>query len=402
MKIFLLLLLQIFFISCSFISDSLQSDYSIPILSPLNIQDSNTIRIRLDYNHEKKLFSSKPSNEKFMCAFDTHSKSFSSCELDLHGNGTIYSKRKNFDVKILKNDSLEFNEIYTKRIRLLSLSSDKGYINNLLGYTLSKNIDLFHSEFKLIELYINETFHGMYLLIEDVEEGIKRNFTDIEFLIRRRNNDDIDLKYYKSKNSKKALSASNYIDSYKSIYYLSENLNEQSLLNELTRISNFKNYCYWLSLNMLLQNGDYTDELYVSGFSIENSNGNIIPYFDFSVWDFDDLFSPPHDGNVSNCELIYCAENSLDRDIMNNKVLYDFYKISFQELLANTLTKEFINNTFDSIITQLEPFLSKSKILDINNNLSLDKNSNWNDYKEYYNEIRIKVLNRRINILNLL
>lgn len=399
MKYLLLISLLLFQSGCSFLTDSKSDDYPIPEYNQFEKPDKNSIRIRLNEIYKNRFFNENPTSEQFPCEIDTYNKSFMSCEVDLHGNGTLYAKRKNFDIKLSYNDSININNKFTKRFRLLSLTSDKGYINNLIGYTLCKDLNLFFSEFHLTELYVNNDYYGIYLFIEDVEESLKRSFPNIEFIIRRRNNNDLDLKYYKSKDSIKAVSASDYMNKYKQIYLFSDQENGSNLLNSIKEHFNLDSYCKLLSINSLLENGDYTDELFVYGYPLKNNN-IIKPYFNPCTWDFDDLFSAPHGNNSFPEDLIYCSENSLDRDIYYDKFLYEYYKCQMLNLLSNTITTEKIDTLFSTITQKLEFFLSKDKVLSVENNLSTNKISTWNDYKSYYEELRIRILKRREYLLN--
>lgn len=398
-RLFILISLATF-LFCSFITE--HNNNPIPELEKLTLENSSIFRIRLNYEYEDEIFSDNPSSEQYMCSFDSYNATFNNCIIDIHGNGTFYAKRKNFDIKLATGDSIDINTIKTKRFKLLSLSSDKGYINNLLGYTLSKKLDLFYSEFKLIELYINENSHGMYLLMEDVESSIRRSFPEVEFIIRRRNNSDIDLKYYKSKNSEKAISASDYMQGYNNLYYYSDLYNKEELLNLLTNNYDFKKYCTWLSLNTLLKNGDYTDELYIHALPIKNSNSLTVPYFNFSVWDFDDLFKEPHMGNSIPNSLIYCSENKLDRQIAFDSVLYNYFSSTLNSLLIKSLTTQTIDTVFDDLTTKLKIYLSDEKFLKINNNLEVNNNSKWIDYQEYYDKLKLDIIDRRKHLLKIL
>jgi len=232
------------------------------------------------------------------------------------------------------------------------------------------------------------------LLIERTSDAARQKSDSIEFVIRRRNDDDFTIHYYEPKNPLKTLTTGDYIQAHNTLYHLHELYSGEQLYQELAKRMDITGYMQWLGINTFLQNGDYNDELFVYAYPRLTANGEYQPYFWFSAWDYDDLFKPPHFGKNIPGSLVYCNENNLDEAIAKDPFLYATFKRILKDLLENRLTDASLTVLFSDIERNNKVYLSRDVVLAIQNNLPNIDNQTWDDFKTYY-QCRLTFLQQR-------
>ncbi len=233
---------------------------------------------------------------------------FSDIKVKIHGEGTARrERRKSLSVK-LPDSERYFNFPYQeKEFFLIAMAEDSGYINNLLGYTFLKEINLFPNHFELTHLYYNDIYQGMYLLVEKSKNAIRNNNGGITSIFRRNYGPSFEMVYQSDQISDTKSTAEN--KRLKSMYTISQKLSGRAFSDSLSRIIDMREYAKWLAINALLRNGDYLDEIFFYG--QQTSDKKSISY-KIAAWDYDDLFKPPHWGHDYKNSFIYCNEDPLD------------------------------------------------------------------------------------------
>jgi spore coat protein H len=134
---------------------------------------------------------------------------------------------------------------------------------------------------------------------------------------------------------------------------------------ELSSVLDMTGYMRWLSMNYIVRNGDYTDEIY---YYIKP--GTEPPQYGVLPWDYDDIFmKEPHEGaeekkRVLGRKLLFSSEDPLDREIGKSAYIYDRYLDQLESTL-DILSADFMRATMDQIQTELIPYLSDPAIIEV-------------------------------------
>ncbi len=320
---------------------------------------------------------------------------FEDAEINLHGASSLGYNRKSYEIRLPSGDYTNlFSDVYADSFLLISMDADTGYLNHHMAFTILSELGLFVPSFKLFEVEFNYQSLGMYMLVEKTQDGIIRKKPEVEFVIRRRYYPEYDLKYYYDSAQ---IDLSNYIETYNSIYDLSNSYSGSELYDELSKRMDIDGYMCWIAFNTFVQNGDYSDEIFFYGLPgiIENDK----PYFLISAWDYDDLFLPPHWGNFTPGSLVYCNEMILDKAIEEDSFLYNRYKSIFLNLLENILTEDYLNAVFQNTEYELSFFLKRKEICDIQHNISVEDEVSWIQFTNYYDDRLQYLIQRRTELI---
>ena len=175
-----------------------------------------------------------------------------------------------------------------------------------------------------------------------------------------------------------------------------------------------------MGVDYLLQNGDYTDEIYL--YAMIN---NDTPRYRIIPWDYDDLFrDTPHEVGVSwgtgtifgnrnyastqdiydeiGDKIIFSIEDDLDYAIAKDSFMNAMYEQVLSEMMHHIDT-HFIEDLFDQINKELSPYYADKQIIAQSKSdgdptsLALWKN-NMKE-KQAFLEERLKSMKNKLNIL---
>jgi hypothetical protein len=170
------------------------------------------------------------------------------------------------------------------------------------------------------------------------------------------------------------------IERFKKIYSLIAVYSGQQLFDSLSAYMDLKQYFTKLSIDMLVKNGDYTDEVF---FYTKTVNGKEI--FGVFPWDYDDIFSDePHEigrpwgtGTVFGhreysgmndiiadvgIKLMFSIEDDLDYTIARDKTLYTQYLKTLREVIIK-IDLARLDKIFDYTFDHISPFYSEDEII---------------------------------------
>ena len=312
-------------------------------------------------------------------------------EIHARGNNSLRYKRKSLSVELEK--AIQFNDgngkTKLKKFNLLNLSMDKHLWHNRWSNLNLKTVDLFPLFNSYCTVWINDQPQGIYLLVEKPQ--LARNSINSPYMLRRGPEHTISDEYFDEKDKE---AAKKYRKQFQSIYSSIHSLKGDALAVQLEKILNLDSYFRFLGFNYLVMNGDYADEVF---FYIEPQDNR----FEVFPWDFDDILRyMPHEGRAArNKEYvdkkIFSIEESLDRAIAGNEILYANYEQTLKRLLqtidsvsltksANQVIDELAELSRDQATAQSSLFLDKESF-NIENAkkdilLSLDliiKRRNW-------------------------
>jgi spore coat protein H len=301
-------------------------------------------------------------------------------EIRIRGKSALHYQRKSYAVKLSRpvtvsgRDGSEFKQL--TRFKLIAMAMDYTYIEDRIGYGLLEEHDLMPLFFRFVELKINGNTQGVYLLVEDPEQYYLEHGS--EFILRRG--------YYHSMDDSDYSPLYNNIprETYESAFleiYSSLTLFEgEALYNALNKRLNMEQYFMKMGIDYLLQNGDYSDEVYLfSLISQDEIRFNIIP------WDYDDLFkSSPHEVGLTwgvgklfgdrfyathqdildeiGQKMIFSVEDDLDYKIAMDPYLYEQYENTLADLL-DRISEGDIDQLFNQVKEELTPFYNHKEIV---------------------------------------
>ena len=269
-------------------------------------------------------------------------------ELNIRGAGTLRCARKSFGVSSSAALKL-FPDAQVDRFILLSLCKDRTLINTHLGASIYRAFGLFPFRFRFVEVAINGTSNGIYLLLEHPTTEIERSASTVGFMRRAYD--------WEPKGMREGGNAA--LKQYKRLL---EEFVEGSV--EHAERLGVGQYLQWLALNSAVSNGDYVDELWVHGTAAIEPSGPAESYSIFA-WDFDALFTLCHSGEAviqDPYDLLYCAESDFDHRILREPAYYQY----FVEQLAATLSQldeAAFRGYLDNTLSSIRPFLSNEEMI---------------------------------------
>lgn len=325
--------------------------------------------------------------------------------INTRGQSALGYRRKNFSVNVNGKISIYDNNLKDtlqfEKFVLSSMSMDYTYIENKISHFLLKEIDLWPLHSFYTEVFINNHHQGLYLFIENLKEFASKKKNAISILRRGYNHQIIEIQTKKDdkldnlfKSSYNKYIATNldfqkmevisdpYIRKFNHIYDILSVYKGKELYDSINGILNIENYMKKIAADEILENGDYTDEIFF--FSESKKNEKIT--FDIIPWDYDDIFStmpheigrtdklcgrcfgmrtyPTHDDfkKETKGRLIFSIEDDLDYIIMKDDYMYYKYLEKLDEIVKK-LNYSLITNYFDKIESELKSFYQNPEVI---------------------------------------
>lgn len=315
-------------------------------------------------------YKAKPEKYVFSEAYFklNNSEVFKVEDLETRGQGSIGYSRKNFGLKL--SDSIQLGRLKAKKIDLLSMSADAGYISTRLGLMTAELLKIgtpLLTEYA--ELYINGKSNGLYTVVEKPKSAFSK---DSPYVVRRGYKSAF--QHYEADVSKKLTQTEiqKIRATADSIYQDIATKKDEALMNSLKQKMDIEAYLRWMAMNSLYTNGDFPDEIffYVDGEMYKQ--GRI--YFRVSPWDFDDLFkSSMHNVPINERErlnpanvnsILYSYEDKLDRAFApSNAYMYEQFKTVAKQVIINDLPKSVTDGLLTKIGSEIKEYLKSQDIL---------------------------------------
>jgi spore coat protein H len=298
----------------------------------------------------------------------------------IRGQTSLDYRRKSFSLRLEYPIYIRDPEGDVKRLtsfKLLSLCMDYTYINNRLAYGIFRDAGMMPLFFKYVELLINGETQGVYLLIEDPETYAMESGS--EYILRRHYHNAI--RSYEYSLSNAGISRQEYENRFEEIYEALPLLKGEELYTYLASRINLEQYFRKMAIDYLLQNGDYTDEIWLYAKMVDGQ----IQYQPIP-WDYDDIFSTlPHEVGrdwavgkrfgprsypshqdvleVTGQNLVFSVEDDLDYIIATDPFLNSKYEQALAGWLSET-GPSFLYSLFQEIGDELAPFYFNEDIID--------------------------------------
>jgi len=343
-------------------------------------------------------------------------------KFEIRGDNTLNFRRKGFSVNMGRKIAFAGLEGQTDRkyeeFKLLAMVYDFTYIENSTAVGLFKEVGLWPVNSFFTEVRLNDNTQGLYYFIEDPFEYFIEQ-ENASFVIRR-GYDHVAKAYAVSPGSGGKLQ--NYLDRFERIYSLINEYTGKELFDSLSVYMDLERYFTKISVDMLLKNGDYTDEII---FYTEVKDNREV--FNVFPWDLDDLFEDqPHEiGNpwatgstfgqrsyysmgdiIADVgqKLLFSIEDDLDYIIARDSFLYQEYLKSLRAVIVK-ISPPVIDRIFDytnehvGLFYENDSIIAQSKydVNETNHDLFI---SNLAQKKEMIKERREMILRELDNLQN--
>jgi hypothetical protein len=300
---------------------------------------------------------------------------------EIRGDNTLNFTRKGFGVNMDKKITLINPEEHTERkyeeFKLLAMVYDYTYIENSTAVGLFKEVDLWPVYSFFTEVRLNNHTQGLYHFIEDPFEYFIEQ-KNASFVVRRGYNHVIKASSVSPDNMP---NMEEYIARFRRIYSNLPLYSGRQMYDTLSSYMDLEQYFTKLSIDMLVKNGDYTDE---SIFYTKTKNGKeVLGVF---PWDYDDIFSDqPHEignpwapGTVFGkreyysmddviadvgSKLLYSIEDDLDYKIARDSFLYQEYLKTLRSVVEK-IDLAAIDKIFDYTNEHIGVFYDNDSIIE--------------------------------------
>jgi spore coat protein H len=300
---------------------------------------------------------------------------------EIRGDGTLDFTRKGFgvnmDSKITLHNPGEPTERKYEEFKLLALVFDYTYIENSVAAGLFREVRLWPVYDFFTEVRLNDHTQGLYHFIEDPFEYFIEQ-ENASFVVRRGYDHVIKAC---SASPDNLLKLDQYIARFKRIYSVLPLYSGSQIYDTLSSYIDMEQYFTKLSIDMLVKNGDYTDEVI---FYTKIKNGKeVLGVF---PWDYDDIFSDqPHEierewatGTVFGhreynsmndviadvgSKLLYSIEEDLDYKIVKDNFLYQEY-LKILESVIEKIDPAAIDRIFDYTNEHIGAFYDNDSIIE--------------------------------------
>ena len=302
-------------------------------------------------------------------------------KFEIRGDNTLNFTRKGFSINMDRKITLynpeEQSERKYEEFKLLAMVYDYTYIENSVAVGLFKEVGLWPVLNFFTEVRLSDHTQGLYHFIEDPFEYFIEQ-KDASFVVRR-GYDHVLKKFFT--NPANQSDQEKYISRFRKIYSDIARYSGKQLLDTLLTYVDLEQYFTKLSIDMLLKNGDYTDEII---FYTKIKDGKEV--FGVFPWDLDDLFADePHEvgnpwapGTVFGqreyfsmddiiadvgSKLLFSIEDDLDYKISKDDVLYQNY-LETLNMVLDKIDPAVIDKVFDYTFEHIGPFYSDNSIIE--------------------------------------
>lgn len=338
-----------------------------PLVFATSVMAANTIELSVSSN-DLAHYKDKPEKYEFagVQLKLNGQQVFNTEEMETRGQGSIAYFRKNFGLKL--DQPMHLGRVESKKINLLSLSADAGYISSRLGLMTAELLKVGTAlPIEYVEVMINGKSNGLYAVVEKPKSAMSKS----PYVVRRG---------YRSRFIHEEADASKKLtaDQIQQIKAAADSIYEdiatkkgETLFNSLKSKMDIDAYMRWMAMNSLYTNGDFPDEIffYVDGELYKQ--GRI--YFRTTPWDFDDLFKSMHAVATNSTEaakpenlnsILYSYEDRLDRSFSPaNTYMYEQFKATVRDVITNHLTQVTTDSLLKQIHSDIAEYLANPAIL---------------------------------------
>ncbi len=311
-----------------------------------------------------------------VASFNGRSDTLVNAEVNLHGEHGVQFARKSLEIDLGSKHRLFNHPDVVEEFFILALEEDSGYVHYYMGASFLQAAGLWHNHFEYIEVYLNDTYEGLYLFTEKTQNSARKAYNNVASVLRRDYNWGF---YEKYCNERYAAYCPQLHRAARHTYELTDLYTGALLRDSLMAIMRLDNYCRWLALNTLLQNGDYLDEVFFIALALPGDTSFV---FDIAGWDYEELFVPPHDNLKIDNSLVYCGQDSLDATIARDSVLYAFFEDNFRSLMTEVVTDALIDSIQQEIERIVLPQFQRAMVVKLMDNFSSSPGAAYQEMRD--------------------
>lgn len=279
-------------------------------------------------------------NEEVAVAFDGGPAR--TATVSVHGWSTQSTDRKSYAVRLFRRQQFT-GEVRLRKFLLVNLLYDKGAFRMETCYRLLAGLGLFPCYHELVTVFVNGHPEGVYLLVERVEDAVRRTEPGAIAVIRRRWNEEPEMKF-----------AGPGADTRAVRQLAAADRAQGPDASELGRLVDLDRYMTWLGFNSLVKNGDFADEVFFYQTAGPQAPGTGQP-LRLVAWDYDDVFHPPgHPKKARGDSLLYACETHLDYRILRDPRLHARYAGTLRGMLGAALTPARMQATLCAVHAALD------------------------------------------------
>jgi hypothetical protein len=299
---------------------------------------------------------------------------------EIRGDNTVNFTRKGFGVnmgrKLSFHNPFEPAERKYEEFKLLAMVYDYTYIENAIATGIFREVGLWPVYSFFTEVKLNGHTQGLYHFIEDpVEYFIEQK--NATFVVRR-GYDHVVKAFYMNPDFQQ--NEERYYNLLDKIYSVLPEYSGRQMYDTLLAYIDMEQYFTKLSIDLLIKNGDYTDEIFF--YSTIRDDREVLGVF---PWDYDDIFADqPHEignewapGTVFGpreyfsmddivadvgSKLLYSIEDDLDYKIARDSLIYQEYLKTLRTVLEK-IDLTAIDMVFDYTYDHIGPFYSNDSIV---------------------------------------
>ncbi len=278
--------------------------------------------------------------------------------------------------KISLHNPLEQAERKYEEFKLLAMVYDYTYIENSTATGLFREVGLWPVYSFFTEVRLNGHTQGLYHFIEDpVEYFIEQK--QATFVVRR-GYDHVVKGFFMNPDFRQ--NEEEYYNRLDKIYSILPEYSGRQMYDTLSSYIDMEQYFTKLSIDLLIKNGDYTDEIFF--YSTIRDGREVLGVF---PWDYDDIFAgQPHEignewapGTVFGpreyfsmddivadvgSKLLYSIEDDLDYKIAKDSFIYQQYLKTLRTVIEK-IDAAAIDKVFDYTYDHIGPFYSNDSIV---------------------------------------
>lgn len=259
------------------------------------------------------------------------SASRQSGKIKLHGWTSLATPKKSYSIKLHEPVRVAPG-LPLQRFFLLNMLDDIGGFRGYFSYSFLAELGLFANHFQYVVVHVNGSEEGVYLLLERTRDALLRSYPSIEFIARRRTNDNFEEKYIHPDHTG-TISLTKFIETGR----MSDGKDKRLAY---TKLIDLDQYLTWLVYNALVEYPDSLDELFFYRRDDVEKTGQLLQ---ISAWDYDALFVPPaRPENVVVSPLFSGVEGDLGHFIARDELLLNAYRHKMEELLQGVFSAESI------------------------------------------------------------
>lgn len=280
----------------------------------------------------------------------------------LHGQGSLRCERKSYTIQLEGPDRYLMPNSASDEYTLISMCDDSAYVHAPTVYRLLAG-DLFTSTFRFVEVVIDGTTRGIYMLVEKNREEIVRDHARVTTVMRRGYpqgaNDMFEVLY---SNNDDLVAP---VNRFRSFITEITPLSGDPLIAALRNHMDLEQYMRYMANQSVFRSGDYIDELYVHASELADGMGGVGETYRFMAWD-PEGYTNCHSGGANAYMdpngMAYCAESRLDFKILPDAKVYRMFVDQIEDALNNRLSRARMAAYLDQTKTELQAWLSTPAI----------------------------------------